>query len=211
MSTCKTVVLIFCYRYLRVTLQPLDLSFPDSVETNTLFDQLFALISSDKDVDLFQYLRLGPFDSAAALKKVYCQLYTDPTWLIYIVYLNEGNIPIGSFSFIKCSPSDKRVQIGLVWIGTQYLQKGYAAEVSYLMLCHGFENSVAKVQRIEWVAHHLNIPSQKTALKLGFTHEAIFRKHQFYKGMVRDTFVFGMTDEEWVEKKERLKQILALT
>ncbi|KAJ3021854.1 UNVERIFIED_CONTAM: hypothetical protein HDU68_009422 [Siphonaria sp. JEL0065] len=194
----------------RVTLKPLDMSFPNSPETITLFDKLYAALTFNKDHDLFEYLPRGPFASAQELKDLYISVYNTSDWLPYIVYIKDEEnqdtiVPIGSFSYIKCSPSDKRIEIGLVWIGSEYHKRGYAVEVTYVMLCHGFENGKSEVQRIEWGAHHLNFASQNTALKAGFTHEATLRKHRYYKGMVRHSFMFGMVDDEWVEKKARLQ------
>ncbi|ORY53273.1 acyl-CoA N-acyltransferase [Rhizoclosmatium globosum] len=104
-------------------------------------------------------------------------------------YQRICSLPIG------CQP-DKRVELGSVWIG------------AYLMLCHAFENGRAEVQRVEWTAHHLNVASQQTALKIGFVYEGTFRKHRFYKNTVRNSFWYSIIDDEWAEKKERLQKML---
>ncbi|KAJ3082171.1 hypothetical protein HDU99_003425 [Rhizoclosmatium hyalinum] len=177
---------------------------PDSPETIALFDQLFTAVSNSEE--LFQYMTLGPFKSADELRAHYQRIYSLPDWLVLIIYL--GPTPIGSFGYIHCSQPDKRVELGSVWIGPQYHGKRYAVEVAYLMLCHAFENGRAEVQRVEWTAHHLNVASQQTALKIGFVYEGTFRKHRFYKNTVRNSFWYSIIDDEWAEKKERLQKML---
>ncbi|KAI9340575.1 hypothetical protein BDR26DRAFT_1007509 [Obelidium mucronatum] len=187
----------------RLTLRPLEISDP---ATPSIFAKLFASLSHEKSKDLFQYMTLGPFDSAKALETHYQNLYNQPDCLVYIVFLNdpEEETPIGSFSFFHCSPSDRRVEIGVVWIAGEFHGRGYALDVSYLMLQHAFEHSGSTIQRVEWSAHHLNVASQKTAVKVGFRFEGILRKHRFYKGCVRDSFMYSIVDDEWAEKKEVL-------
>lgn len=42
-----------------------------------------------------------------------------------------------------------------------------------------------------------NEPSKNAALRLGFTHEGIFRKHLVVKGRRRDTAWYSCLDDEW--------------
>ncbi|KAJ3015685.1 UNVERIFIED_CONTAM: hypothetical protein HDU68_012619 [Siphonaria sp. JEL0065] len=187
----------------RVTLKPLEISDTDN---ELLFDQLFAALTHEKSGDLFQYMTLGPFENAASLRDHYYRLYAQSDVLVYLVCLDST--AIGSFSFFHCSPNDKRVEIGVVWIGGEYHGRGLAVEVAYLMLQHAFENTTNPVQRVEWSAHHLNVASQAAATKIGFVYEGTLRKHRFYKNQVRHSFMYGIIDEEWVEKKERLKGLI---
>ncbi len=44
---------------------------------------------------------------------------------------------------------------------------------------------------------NLNEPSKRAALRLGFTHEGVFRQHMIIKGRNRDTAWYAITDNEW--------------
>lgn len=55
---------------------------------------------------------------------------------------------------------------------------------------------------MEWKCNNFNEPSRRAALRLGFVHEGIFRKHMVIKGHSRDSWWSSVTDEEWFKAKE---------
>ncbi|KAJ3067541.1 hypothetical protein HDU98_009228 [Podochytrium sp. JEL0797] len=149
-------------------------------------------------------MTLGPFTTATALRDHYLHLTSTSDALVYILHRNSDNAPMGSFSFLHGSPDNKRVEISVVWIGAAFHGKGYAPEATYLLLQHAF-SVPGKIQRVEWSAHHENVASQKAAAKIGFVFEGVLRKHRFYKGQYRDSFVYSIVEDEWEEKKRRLE------
>lgn len=54
----------------------------------------------------------------------------------------------------------------------------------------------------------MNESSKKSALRLGFTKEGIFRQAQVYKGRNRDTAWFSILDKEWKDNKKRFEEWL---
>lgn len=55
----------------------------------------------------------------------------------------------------------------------------------------------ADKKQVEWKANNFNEPSLRAALRLGFVHEGIFRKHMILKGKSRDTWWASVVDDEW--------------
>ncbi|KAJ3067542.1 hypothetical protein HDU98_009229 [Podochytrium sp. JEL0797] len=190
-----------------LTLIPLDLSNPASPETTTLFTSLLSAANSNPTIDLFQHMTLGPFTTPTGLRDHYIHLTSTTDALVYILHRNSDNAPMGSFSFLHGSEDNKRVEIGAVWIGPEFHGKGYALEATYLLLQHAF-SVPGKIQRVEWSAHHENVASQKAAVKIGFVFEGVLRKHRFYKGRVRNSFMYSIVEDEWEEKKQRLEGMM---
>lgn len=62
--------------------------------------------------------------------------------------------------------------------------------------------------KAKWKCDNLNESSKKSALRLGFTKEGIFRQAQVYKGRNRDTAWFSILDKEWKDNKKRFEEWL---
>ncbi len=63
-------------------------------------------------------------------------------------------------------------------------------------------------RRYEWKCDHLNGPSRRAGLPLGFTYEGTFRQASVYKERNRDTDWFSILDKEWDSCKQRLESWL---
>ena len=57
-------------------------------------------------------------------------------------------------------------------------------------------------RRCEWKCDSLNAASRKTALRLGFNFEGIFRQALVYKGRNRDTAWYSVVDINWPKLKK---------
>lgn len=69
--------------------------------------------------------------------------------------------------------------------------------------CHAEATSAGVVfgelryRRYEWKCDSLNAPSRRSADRLGFTFEGIFRQAVVYKDRSRDTAWYSIIDTEW--------------
>jgi L-amino acid N-acyltransferase YncA len=70
-----------------------------------------------------------------------------------------------------------------------------STEAHYLLARHAFED--LGYRRYEWKCHNDNEASKRTAARLGFTFEGVFRQHMLSKGENRDTAWFSIIDGEW--------------
>ena len=63
-------------------------------------------------------------------------------------------------------------------------------------------------RRYEWKCDDLNERSKKSAIRLGFKYEGLFRQATIYKKKNRDTAWFSIIDKEWKQHKKRYCQYL---
>ena len=70
----------------------------------------------------------------------------------------------------------------------------------YLMIKNAFES--LGYRRYEWKCDNLNKRSKKSALRLGFKYEGLFRQATIYKKRNRDTAWFAIIDKEWEKLKK---------
>ncbi|KAH8807514.1 acyl-CoA N-acyltransferase [Xylogone sp. PMI_703] len=103
--------------------------------------------------------------------------------------------PAGLVSYLSIVPGHRRIEMGHIILGDQLKQTKAATESFFIMLKYAFED--LGYHRMEWKADNLNKPSLSAALRLGFTHEGIFRKHMIIKGKWRDTAWYSITADEW--------------
>ena len=92
------------------------------------------------------------------------------------------------------------------WIGSEYLNKGYATEALVLALHFAFE--FAKLHRISlWIAPE-NVPSLRMVEKLQLRDEGVAQRALHLGGKWMDTKIFAITIEEWNERKNELYTFL---
>jgi ribosomal-protein-alanine N-acetyltransferase len=77
--------------------------------------------------------------------------------------------------------------------------KGYATEISAIMLDFGFTN--LGLHRIQAACGPDNTASQKVLAKLGFQYEGRMRDHVFTDGAWRDSLLYSLLDNEWAPAK----------
>jgi RimJ/RimL family protein N-acetyltransferase len=119
----------------------------------------------------------------------------------------DGSI-IGMTRILHVEPKDKRAEIGHTWYIPAVWGKLHNKECKLLLLEYIFET--AGYGRVEFRVAHQNIRSQKAVEKIGGLKEGVLRKFTYRNdGSVRHTVVFSIIDEEWPEKKEKLKQLVA--
>lgn len=109
----------------------------------------------------------------------------------------------GWASYMHISPAHGVVEVGNVLFSPALQRSAAATEAMYLMARHVFED--LGYRRYEWKCNAENEPSQRAALRLGFTFEGIFRQHMVVKGHNRDTAWFAMLDHEWPARKSALE------
>jgi len=115
---------------------------------------------------------------------------------------------IGMTRYYKIEPSHKRLSIGYTWYIPEVWGQVYNKECKLLLLQYAFEK--LQYQRVEFEVAHQNERSQKAVEKIGGVREAMLRKHGLHAdGTMRHTYVFSIIDDEWPEKKARLKELVS--
>ena len=79
-------------------------------------------------------------------------------------------------------------------------------ETMYLMMKNAFEGLGNR--RYEWKCDTLNKKSKRSALRLGFKFEGVFRQATIYKNRNRDSAWFSIIDKEWKSRKKKYLEYL---
>ena len=120
--------------------------------------------------------------------------------------LNDRSI-IGMTRFYGIDEKNKRLNIGYTWYIPSVWGKVCNKECKLLLLNYAFEK--LNLNRVGFEVAHQNIRSQKAVEKIGGIKEGVLRKHALSPdGVIRDTFVFSIINNEWQEKKNHLQQII---
>jgi N-acetyltransferase len=119
-----------------------------------------------------------------------------------IIHL-EGGVPIGRTTYMDIRPAHRGLEIGRTWIAAAHQGTLVNPESKFLLLRHAFETLGAI--RVQLKTDARNLHSQRAIAKLGAVREGVLRKHFILPGgVLRDTVLFSITDDEWPGVKQRL-------
>jgi len=130
---------------------------------------------------------------------------TDP--LFYAILDQPSDRAVGFETLMRIDPAHRCIEVGSILYGKSLQRTPGSTEAQYLLMRYVFEE--LGYRRYEWKCNALNEPSRRTALRLGFTFEGIFRKHMIVRGRSRDTAWYSMLDEEWPAAKTAFELWLA--
>ncbi|MBS1564773.1 MAG: GNAT family N-acetyltransferase [Bacteroidetes bacterium] len=126
----------------------------------------------------------------------------------FVIRRTDDDSIIGMTRFYAVLYAEKKVEIGYTWYTPSVWGKVHNKECKLLMLQYIFET--LHFMRAEFKVVGWNIRSQKAVEKIGGVREAYLRKTGYAPdGNVRDTVIFGIIDDEWPVKKEKLQQLIA--
>jgi len=106
---------------------------------------------------------------------------------------------VGSIWAFKSVPYFDATEVGYQIFDHKNRGKGYAAEA--LTIFHQYIFETKQVNRIELRIATQNEPSEKVAIKLGFTLEGTNREAAYSKGKLHDMNVYAMLRREWSANK----------
>jgi N-acetyltransferase len=120
--------------------------------------------------------------------------------------MSTGRI-IGSSSYHDILPSVQRVEIGYTWYGASWQRTHVNTTCKLLMMTHAFETLGCKV--VGWRTDNFNYASQRAIERLGAKKDGVIRHHALRRdGTVRDTVIYSMLAQEWIEAKTQLLYLL---
>lgn len=156
------------------------------------------------DAEMVQYMTNAPREATLGAMQRYIQsLLNAPDRVNWaILDLLSGRLA-GRTGYVRVNPDYRSVET-TTWIFPPF-QGGHAnPESKYLLIRHAFETLGAV--RVQFRADARNARSCKAIEKLGARQEGVLRKDQIYpNGVVRDTAVFSIIDDEWKAVKEGLE------
>ena len=181
----------------RVRLVPLDSAHFDELMQVAAQEQIWERMSingADRD-RITQHLK------TALLKRAAGEQY--PFTIIDKVH----NKIIGSTMFHNIFPEHRKLEIGWTWYDPAYWRTGYNRECKLLLLTYCFE--VLKTVRVQLQTDENNERSRTAILGIGATYEGTMRKERIRaNGANRNTAMYSIIDDEWVEVKAKLQASL---
>jgi RimJ/RimL family protein N-acetyltransferase len=127
----------------------------------------------------------------------------------FVVFDKETNKIVGMTRLQEISVEDKSLEIGYTWYSTAVWRTSVNTQCKYLLLKYCFE--VLKTNRIQFRVDSRNKRSNQAVLRIGAKHEGTFRKDRIlYNGYVRDTVFYSIIDEDWLEVKNKLNDLLTV-
>ncbi|MAZ83956.1 MAG: GNAT family N-acetyltransferase [Rhizobiales bacterium] len=156
--------------------------------------------------ELIRYFPNGPYESADQMGAWIDGFQKAGAVVNVFRSRRTGNI-VGMGSYMRPDPANGVVEIGAVAHAPVMQRSPVSTETHYLLARHVFED--LGYRRYEWKCHNENAASKRTAERLGFTFEGIFRQHIVSKGANRDTAWYSMIDSEWPALKAAFEAWLA--
>jgi len=143
---------------------------------------------------LWDWLPMGPYAAESDLRAHLETLMGSPD-LVYAIFAADGDAPLGLFRIMRIDPPHGVAEIGGILLSPALQRTTRATEALFLLMEHVL--TTHRYRRLEWKCDALNAPSRAAALRLGFTHEGLFRQAQVVKGRNRDTTWFSIIDRDW--------------
>ena len=168
-------------------------------------EALFEATRRDETERNWTYLPYGPFSSLedyADWLRGYCT-GKDP---LFHTVLDGNGRPAGIASYLRIHPEAGCIEVGHIHFSPLLQRTIASTEAMFLMMCRVFDE--LGYRRYEWKCDALNAPSRRSAERLGFTFEGIFRQATVYKGRNRDTAWFSMIDRDWPRIRESFERWL---
>ena len=171
-------------------------------------DELWlALQGPDSDPKLWDYLPYGPFNERPKFD-AWLQNHAasrDPHF--YTVIDKANGEAQGLISLMCIVPEHGRIEIGHVTFGAPMQRSPKSTEAVYLLAKEAF---ALGNRRLEWKCNNDNARSKRTAVRVGYTYEGIFRQHMVVKGKNRDTTWYSIISTEWPAVAAGFEKWLAL-
>lgn len=165
-----------------------------------------ATHGTDADPGQWTYMSFGPFDSSEAMREWMAGLVITPTTIPLCIRSRQNDVAVGMASYMNVVPEHGSLELGSIWYTPAVRRTHTHTEAMYLMLCEAFDR--LGFRRVEWKCDALNQRSRRSATRLGFSYEGLFRQHFVIKGRNRDTAWFAMLDRDWPTIKRHFEQVL---
>lgn len=156
---------------------------------------LFDAYGTAADGRDWTYMVMGPFTESGAFQEYLEKAAASEDPLHYAVVDRVAGRAVGTLALMRIDPVNGVIEVGSVMFSPLLKRTPISTEAQYLLMRYVFDE--LGYRRYEWKCDSLNAPSRKTAQRLGFQFEGVFRQATLYKGRSRDTAWFSIIDSEW--------------
>jgi RimJ/RimL family protein N-acetyltransferase len=152
------------------------------------------------------WLPAGPFRAEAAFRGFVRLAAASRDEVVWAVRPHDAagapGPAAGWIALLDAKPAHATVELGNLWFPPGLARSRAATEACFLLLDHAF--GALRCLRVGWKCNALHLGSRRAAERLGFRHEGTLRSHMIARGRRRDTAWYGMTDEDWPERRAAL-------
>lgn len=121
----------------------------------------------------------------------------------FLVCLADSGRIIGTTRLLDIHPHDKKIEIGVTWMASDYWGNGVNTECKKLLLAYCFD--VLNVNRVQFRAKSDNARSRRALEKIGARFEGVMRSDKIEpNGRPRDTAFYSILRDEWPEVRAKL-------
>src|ERR1700722_10956581 len=121
----------------------------------------------------------------------------------FLIYSTESSKIIGTTRLLEIVPEDRKLEIGVTWLASQYWGSGANTQCKYLLLEYCFES--LNVNRVQFRAKSDNSRSRRALEKIGATFEGVLRNDKIEpSGQARNTAFYSIIKDEWPDLKSKL-------
>ena len=170
-------------------------------------DLWLTLEGPEGDPKLWDYMAYGPFTERAAFDEWLNSNAASLDPYFYTVIDPTNGQAQGLLSLMSIVPEHGRIEIGHVTFGAAMQRSPKSTEAAYLLAKESF---ALGNRRLEWKCNSENARSKRTAVRLGYTYEGVFRQHMVAKGKNRDTTWYSIISTEWPAIATGFEKWLAL-
>lgn len=156
---------------------------------------LYTAYAQAEDGRDWTYMGSGPFADAQAYARYAQAAAASEDPLHFAVIDLASDQAVGTLSLMRIDAANGVVEVGHVAFSPRLQRTPVSTEAQFLLMRHVFDD--LGYRRYEWKCHSLNAPSRRTALRLGFQFEGVFRQAVVVKGRSRDTAWFAIIDGDW--------------
>ena len=181
-------------------------SILEPININKHLKDLFNNFSLDRTKTLWAYMPVGPFKNILSLKNYLIDDKLTGNPFFYAIYSKRLKSFCGLATYLRIKPKIGTIEVGYITYAPNLQRTAEATEAMYLMMQNVFEN--LGYRRYEWKCDNLNKKSKKSALRLGFKFEGVFRQATIYKKRNRDSAWFSIIDKEWKSRKKKYLEYL---
>ena len=183
-----------------------EYSILEPINTNKHLKDLFNNFSLDRTKMLWTYMPVGPFKNISSLKNYLISDKLTGNPFFYVIYSKRLKSFCGLATYLRIKPEIGTIEVGYITYAPNLQRTVEATEAMYLMMKNVFEN--LGYRRYEWKCDTLNKKSKRSALRLGFKFEGVFRQATIYKNRNRDSAWFSIIDKEWKRRKKKFQNYL---
>ena len=178
-------------------------SILEPININKHLKDLFNNFSLDRTKTLWAYMPVGPFKNILSLKNYLIDDKLTGNPFFYAIYSKRLKLFCGLATYLRIKPEIGTIEVGYITYAPNLQRTAEASEAMYLMMKNAFEN--LGYRRYEWKCDNLNQKSKKSAQRLGFKFEGVFRQATIYKKRNRDSAWFSIIDKEWKQCKKKFQ------